>query len=107
MGNPYTTRDFLLRWLQSDRLRLGREWTDWCICGDYIAFYVAETANDRRIHDFFDDVQGLTTFGILTHDVELPSHEELPPGTLERAVAQAGYILVGAYEFNGMLIWNP
>jgi hypothetical protein len=106
MGNPYITHDYLRRWLQRTPLTLGREWTDWCICGDYIGFYVSEAANERRIRDFFDDVQALTTFGILTHDVELPLQSKLLPDVLKRAVVQADYILVGAYEFNGMLIWS-
>jgi hypothetical protein len=106
MGNPYITHDSLRRWLQRTPLRLGREWTDWCICGDYVGFHVTETADERRIRDIFDDVQALTTFGILTKDVELPLHDELPLETLERAVAQADYVVIGAYEDNGMLIWS-
>ncbi len=106
MGNPDITCDYLLQRLQRGPLRLGREWTSWCICGDYIGFYVTETAGKQRIHDFFNDVQAQTTFGVLTHDIELPLHDELPPEVLERAAAQADYILVGAYEFNGMLIWS-
>ncbi|HEX5546105.1 MAG TPA: hypothetical protein VFX24_01780 [Ktedonobacterales bacterium] len=106
MGDPYTKRERFLLHLQRMPLTLGREWTSWCICGDYIGFYVTETADERRIRDFFDDVQALTTFGILTHDVELPLHGELLPDVLEQAVVKADYILVGAYEFNGMLIWS-
>lgn len=67
---------------------------------------MTETADERRIRDFFDDVQAQTTFGVLTHDIELPLHDELPPEVLEMAVAQANYILVGAYEFCDMLIWS-
>lgn len=106
MGKPYAKRDQFLLDLQRTPLRLGREWTDWCVCGEYIGFYITEAADERRIRDFFDDVQALTTFGVLTHDIELPLHDELPPEKLEKAVAQADYILVGAYEFNGMLIWS-
>jgi hypothetical protein len=106
MGNPYITHDYLRQWLQRTPLRLGREWTDWCVCGEYIGFYVTEMADKWRIHDFFNDIQAQTTFGILTHDVNLPLHDELPLEVLQRAVAQADYVVIGAYDDSSMLIWS-
>ncbi len=106
MSNPYITRDWFLRWLRRTPLRLGREWSDWSLCGDYMCFHVTGTVDKRRIHGFFDDVQALTTFGVLTQGVELPVHDELPQETLEMAVTQADYVVVGAYSDNGALIWS-
>lgn len=67
---------------------------------------MTEAADERRMHDFYNDVQALTTFGVLTHDVELPLHGELPQETLDRAVGQADHIVIGAYEDLGVLIWS-
>ena len=106
MGNPYITRDYFLQRLQRSPLRLGRAWSDWFICATHVGFYMTEAADERRMHDFFNDVQALTTFGVLTHDVELPLHDELPREALEGAMAQADYVVVGAYEFCGALVWS-
>ena len=106
MGNPFITRDYLLQRLQRLSPYLGHEWSDWFLCASHVGFYVTNTADERRMHDFFNDVQALTTFGVLTHDVELPLHDELPREALEGAMAQADYVVVGAYEFCGALVWS-
>ena len=105
MSNPY------LKYANNtalQRLRLGRAWTDWLPCGDYVCFYTNETADVIQIIHLFDDVQASTTFGVLVRDVAVPSHDELSPERVHTLVSYADYALfeIDSYDNSAVLIWS-
>jgi hypothetical protein len=90
------------------RPRLGREWTDWRPCGDYLCFYVNQTADVDQIIRLFDDVQASATFGVLVRDVAVLSHDKLPRNSIHALVSRADYALfeIDAYDNSAVLIWS-
>jgi hypothetical protein len=87
-------------------LTLGRAWADWCVCGNFFCFYALDTADTTQIDYVFDDVQAVTTIGVLVRDVELPWHVDLPQATIDDMATRADYVLLNSYDDSGMLIWS-
>lgn len=105
MSNPY------LKHASNQTLqqpRLGRTWTDWLPCGDYVCFYTNEAADVIQIIHLFDDVQASTTFGVLVRDVAVPSRVELSSESVHVLVSHTDYALfeIDSYDNSAVLIWS-
>ncbi len=88
--------------------RLGREWADWCFCGDALCFFTTEIADVAQIVHVLEDVQAPAAFGVLVRDVALPWHADLSQKTLDDMVSRAEYAVleIDAYDNRTALIWS-